>query len=177
MFYRDVEGLVRVLVAAPLGYAALVLFLRLGGKRMLSKLSAFDLVVTIALGSTLATILLSKDLALAEGLLALALLIGLQYLVAWWSARSGVVRRVLKSEPTLLFFQGSYLPEALRKENVPAEEIRAAIRSSGTGALEEVAAVVLEADGTLSVLPSVGIPGSTTLSDIRNPPPGMPEAH
>lgn len=177
MFYHDADGLVRVLVAAPLGYAALVLCLRIGGKRMLSKLSAFDLVVTIALGSTLATILLSKELALAEGFLALALLIGLQYAVAWSSARSGMVRRILKSEPALLFFQGKFLDEALRAENVPAEEVRAAIRSSGTGGLREVAAVVLEADGTLSVLTSSGIGESTTLCDVRNPTTGISADH
>jgi hypothetical protein len=60
---------------APLAYGVLIFFLRVSGKRMLSKMSAFDLVVTIALGSTLATILLSKDVTLAEGIAALGLLI------------------------------------------------------------------------------------------------------
>jgi uncharacterized membrane protein YcaP (DUF421 family) len=48
------------------------------GKRTLSKLDAFDLIVTVALGSTLATVLLSRDVALAEGIVAFALLVGLQ---------------------------------------------------------------------------------------------------
>ena len=50
-------------------------------------MSAFDLVVTIALGSTLATILLSKEVALADGVLALGLLVGLQYGLAFMAAR------------------------------------------------------------------------------------------
>ena len=50
----------------------LVIFLRLSGKRTLSKMNAFDLVVTVALGSTLATVLLTKDVALADGALAFA---------------------------------------------------------------------------------------------------------
>src|SRR5690606_23219959 len=78
VFFDSWSGLVRVLVVGTLAYAGLVLLLRITGKRTLSKMNAFDLVVTVALGSTLATVLLSKDVALAEGLLALALLSFLQ---------------------------------------------------------------------------------------------------
>ncbi|MFN2441460.1 MAG: DUF421 domain-containing protein, partial [Thermoanaerobaculia bacterium] len=67
MFFDDIQGLIRVFVISILAYVALVLFLRVSGKRTLTKLNAFDLVVTVALGSTLATIILSKDVALAEG--------------------------------------------------------------------------------------------------------------
>jgi uncharacterized membrane protein YcaP (DUF421 family) len=56
----------RVLVVGPLAYVSLVLFLRVSGKRTLTKLNAFDLVVTSALGSTLATILLSKSVSLPK---------------------------------------------------------------------------------------------------------------
>ena len=74
MFFTHWFDLARVLIVGVSAYAALVFLLRISGKRTLSKMNAFDLVVTVALGSTLATILLSKDVALAEGLLALALL-------------------------------------------------------------------------------------------------------
>ena len=87
----------RVAVTAVMAYVALIGFLRISGKRTLSKLNAFDLVVTVALGSTLATVILSKDIALADGLLALGLLIGLQYAVAWLSVRATIFRRLLKN--------------------------------------------------------------------------------
>jgi len=77
-----------------LAYVALVVFLRVSGKRTLSKMNAFDLVVTVALGSTLATVLLSKDVALAEGVLAFALLISLQFVVTWSSVRARWVRQL-----------------------------------------------------------------------------------
>lgn len=64
MFFNAWSDIGRVLVVGGLAYAGLVLLLRLTGKRTLSKMNAFDLVVTVALGSTLATILLSKDVAL-----------------------------------------------------------------------------------------------------------------
>jgi uncharacterized membrane protein YcaP (DUF421 family) len=97
----------RVLAMGALAYPALILMLRWSGKRTLAKLNAFDLVVTVALGSTLATILLSADVSLAEGVTALALLVTLQFTVAWWSARIRLVRRTVKSEPTLLLHRGS----------------------------------------------------------------------
>ena len=88
MFFDSWFGLLRVLVVGTLAYLALVVLLRTFGKRTLAKLNAFDLVVTVALGSTLATVLLSKSVALMEGLLAFVLLAGLQYVVAWLSVRS-----------------------------------------------------------------------------------------
>src|SRR5919106_4441321 len=88
MLFDSWAGLGRVLLVGTLAYAALVLLLRISGKRTLTKLNAFDLAVTVALGSTLATVLLSSSVALAEGVLALGLLISLQYLITWLSVRS-----------------------------------------------------------------------------------------
>src|SRR3990170_1372212 len=110
MFFDSWGGLARVCVVGTLAYCALIFLLRVSGKRTLSKMNAFDLVVTVALGSTLATILLSKDVALVEGIVALALLIGLQFLITWLSVRSAKVSRLVKAEPALLFHRGSFLP-------------------------------------------------------------------
>jgi uncharacterized membrane protein YcaP (DUF421 family) len=142
----------RVLLVGTLAYAGLVLFVRISGKRTLAKMNAFDLVVTVALGSTLATVLLSKDVALAEGLSAFALLIALQYVVAIAAMRSKTVRRAVKSEPRLLARDGALLAQALKAERVTPQEVHAAIRSSGARGLHEVAAVVLETDGEFSVI-------------------------
>jgi Ca2+/Na+ antiporter len=105
-----------------LAYAALVLILRVTGKRTLSKMNAFDLVVTVALGSTLATVLLSRDVALAEGVTALLLLCLLQYAVTFLSVRSSAFQDFVKARPTLIFHRGRYLEDAMRKERVTREE-------------------------------------------------------
>src|SRR5690606_27730083 len=135
-----------------LAYICLVLFLRLSGKRTLSKLNAFDLVVTVALGSTFATVLLSKDVSLADGAAAFALLIFMQFAVTWSSTRARWVRRVVTGEPTLLFYEGKFLSANMRRTRMTPEEVKASVRAAGLGALGEVAAVVLETDGTLSVI-------------------------
>ena len=159
-FFESWGGLVRVAVVGTLAYVALVLFLRVSGKRTLSKMNAFDLVVTVALGSTLATILLSKDVALVEGLLALALLIGLQFVITWLSVRSSTVGRLVKSEPVLLLHRGVFLHGQMRRARVVETEIRAAVRQQGIASLEDVQAVVLETDGTFAVVTSSPLPPS-----------------
>jgi uncharacterized membrane protein YcaP (DUF421 family) len=156
MFFESWSGLGRVLVVGVLAYSALVFLLRVSGKRTLSKMNAFDLIVTVALGSTLATVLLSKDVALLEGVLAFALLVFLQFAITWLSVRSKVVQGFVKAEPALLLHRGQLLHQAMKAERVTEEEIRATVRAGGVGSLDEVEAVVLETDGTFTVLRSAG---------------------
>ncbi len=151
------EGPLRTVVVGGLAYVAVVLLIRLSGKRSLSKMNAFDLVVTVALGSTLATILLDRAVPLVEGVVAFAVLIGAQHLVAWASSRSSAVRTVVKSRPRLLAWRGRILAEALREERVAEVEIHAAARRQGIGDLHEIEAVVLETDGTFSVVRHPGV--------------------
>jgi len=152
MLFDTWFGPVRIVVVGTAAYAALVLILRVSGKRTLAKLNAFDLVVTVALGSTLATVLLSKSVALADGLLGFALLVGLQYAVAWVSVRSPRFGAVVKSEPSLLLHRGRFLDGAMRQQRVTHDEVVSALRSSGLARPEDAAAVVLETDGSLSVV-------------------------
>ncbi|MDQ3541889.1 MAG: DUF421 domain-containing protein [Chloroflexota bacterium] len=164
-FFEDWSGLGRVIVVGILAYVTLVLVLRLSGKRTLSKMNAFDLVVTVALGSTLATIILSKDVALVEGISALGLLVGLQYVVTWSSVRSKAIGRLMKSDPTLLFYQGRFLHEQLRHSRVVEEEVLAAVRQQGIASLDDVDAVVLETDGTMAVV-TPGSGGRSSLAPV-----------
>lgn len=152
MFFDGWFPVLRVLIVGALAYAGLVVVLRVTGKRTLSKMNAFDLIVTVALGSTLATILLSSQVALATGLAAFALLAALQYVVAWASVRSSAVRQMVKAEPRLLFHDGSFLDSAMKAERVTQGEILQAIRNAGMASVDQVAAVVLETDGTLNVI-------------------------
>ena len=152
MFFNSWDNIWRTLIVGVLAYAALVLLLRVSGKRTLSKMNAFDLIVTVALGSTLATILLNKKVALAEGVTAFFILIALQYIVAWSSVRSDGFKRLIKSDPKLIFYQGKYLKENIIKERVLEVEILQAARSSGISSMDQVEAVVLETDGSISVI-------------------------
>ncbi len=133
-------------------------------------MNAFDLVVTVALGSILATVLLSADVTLAEGAAALILLVLAQFAVAWSAARSARLRWLIKPKPTLLAWDGQLIADKLRSERVTDGEIRQAIRSTGHGDISDVGAVVLENDGSLSVIAVADLGDSTALADVANIP-------
>ena len=152
MFFDTWHGLLRVLIVGTVSYAALISLLRISGKRSLSKMNAFDLVVTVALGSTFATVILNNSIPLAEGVLALGLLIALQFVITWLSVRFEPLQNLVKAEPTLLVRDGDYLPEAMRTQRVTKEEVEAALRENGTADAAQAACVVLETDGSLSVI-------------------------
>lgn len=169
MFFANWADIVRVLVVGTLAYAGLVLLLRISGKRTLSKMNAFDLVVTVALGSSLASTLLSKEVALATGIVAFVTLVALQFIVAWLSSRIPAVSRLVKAEPALLFYDGCYLQKVLKSERVTEGEVLSAIRAQGIASLQEVLAVVLETDGTFTVVKkSVGHKETGEGSSLRD---------
>lgn len=169
MFFDNWSSLFRILIIGILAYVALVVLLRISGKRTLSKMNAFDFVVTVALGSTLATILLSQDVALAEGILALALLIGLQFIIAWLNIRSAWFQSLVKSEPSLLLYRGEFLRSAMQRERVTQEEVEAAVREQGIAAIDDVEAVVLETDGSFSVVQNAAGSGASSLRILSRP--------
>lgn len=166
----DPEAILRVLLTAAIAYLVLIVILRTTGKRTLSKWNAFDFIVTIALGSILASVIVSRSVPVLEGILALASLIGLQFLITFVAVRWSWFDRTLKSHPVLLLHRGEMCLEAMRKERVPESELYAALRGNGITDLGQVEAVVLETDGSFSVLEYDPDRELTTLGDVRGHP-------
>lgn len=152
LFFNSWQSLIRTFVSGVIAYFLLIVFLRISGKRTLSKLNAFDLVVTVALGSTLATILLNKNVAIVEGLLALLMLIFFQYIITWSSVRWKTIGKAVKSTPSVLYYQGEFYTGVMERERVTKEEVIAAARQNGIENIENVRVVFLETDGSLSVI-------------------------
>ncbi len=178
IFFDNWQALFRTGLISVLAYVSLIVLLRLFGKRTLSKMNAFDLVVTVALGSSLATILLNKDVTLAQGVLALALLIGMQFVVTWSSLRFPWVRKLATGEPTMLLYQGTLLPVALRWTRVTKKRCEPRFGSQEWRRWMRSRRMVLETDGSFSVVRSGGgsgesslTRGQSTLSDSHPQPP------
>lgn len=144
--------LLHIVVVGSCAYLSLIVLLRGYGKRTLSKINAFDFVVTIALGSILASVMLSKTVSLAEGVTALVLLMSWQFLFSWLASRSSRVRQIVASDPRLLVHDGEFIMSAMRSERVAEEEVMQALRKHGFEELKAIRSVVLEPDGTLSVI-------------------------
>ncbi|MDT0631310.1 DUF421 domain-containing protein [Rubrivirga sp. S365] len=186
--FKSWTSLGKTILTAALIYPLLIVVLRAGGKRTLSKMNAFDFIVTVAIGSLLASTVLSTA-SLAEGVGAIAALVVLQTLITWLSIRSDRFEKLIKSQPTLIFHDGQYIERAMRDQRVTREEIRNAIRTSSSASVEDTAAVVLESDGSFSVLSKVkdgkaealaGVDGAEGRWDIdpvqgpfTNPEPGV----
>lgn len=166
MLFDGWDDLLRIAVVGVATYAALVALLRLTGKRTLGQLNAFDFVVTVALGSVLASTLLTADVSLSEGMLALAVLIGLQAIIAWTCSRRPRVRDAITSSPALLLLDGQVCSENLSKNRMGMGELRQAVRQGGHGDVTAVGAVVLETDGTLSVIARDSMGDRSALEDL-----------
>lgn len=169
MFIGSPDAFLRILAATAIAYAAVIMILRINGKRSLSKLNAFDFIVTIALGSTLASTILSKSAKLVEGILAFAALLALQFIVSKASAHWQRFAKLVRSEPKLLLRDGKFLDEALLNERFTRDEVIAEIRKEGHGRYEDIAAVVLESDGSLSVLADGPCDSLTVLGPVNQP--------
>lgn len=134
----------------------------------MSKLNAFDFVVAVTLGSTLSSMILAK-VAVAEGMLAVIIIIGLQYALAKMARDSSTLEQIINSQPTLLFYDGRFLEDALSKECITHEEIHAAVREYRLENMDEVRAVVMELNGDLTVVRMQDGVERSSLADVENP--------
>ena len=170
MFFESWDSIIRSIVITILAYIILIVMLRISGKRTLSKMNAFDFVITIALGSCLATVALNKSVPLADGALVFFLLVSLQFVITWLSVRIDKVKKIITCTPTLLLYKGEMLEEVLKKERVTIEEIYVAARKSGFTDLKKIDAIVLETTGDLTVVSSVNTSNMQTMKDLSNYP-------
>lgn len=169
MWFDAWSDIQRVLLVTLASYVTIIVVLRISGKRSLAKLNAFDFVVTIALGSILASVILTEAVSWSEGFAAFFGLAVLQLLVTWTSNQSRTFAKVLRSEPKLLLRDGEFQDEALANERITRDEVEAAIRKKGHGKVEDVAAVVLESDGELSVICEGKSADCTALRSVLKP--------
>ena len=129
------------------------------------------MIVTVALGSSFAKGVLSKDIAVTQAVAGFVLLIALQYVVGLAARRSRHVLRIANPAPVLLAFNGELREDAMRKNRVTRADISKALRSSGIPALEDAGVVILEPDGTFSVLGRFDPKKGSALEDV----PGFDE--
>ena len=146
----DPASLARQALLAVVYYAALVLVMRLAGKRLAGQTTTFDLIVLIQLGVVLQTTLLEKGVANALVFLVTVLLV--HRLTAQACTRWAGLRTFLRGEPRPLISQGVVLDDALAAEKMSREELLAGLRKLGFASPEEVELAVLEETGHISAV-------------------------
>ncbi len=170
MWLAEWSVILRILLVGVAAYATLVVLLRVSGKRTLGKLNAFDFVATVALGSVLATAVLDPQTTWLAALTAMAVLVGAQFVVArvtTWLPRG---RWFVNASPTLVVREGQVLADELARVRLTRGELDQALRAQGQGSVEQVAAVVLEPDGSLSIVPRSALGDGSSLQDVTGWP-------
>lgn len=132
-------------------YLAVIFYTRLAGKRSFSKMSSFDFAMTVAVGSMIATTVLSKSVSLWDGIVGIATVYILQISVALLR-RFKTVKSIVDNEPLLLMDGEQILYDNLKKARVTEEDLRSKLREANVIRLKEVRAVIFEATGDISVL-------------------------
>ena len=175
VWFRSWEGILRVAVTAAAIYVLVVVALRVIGARALAKMSAYDLIVSIALGSLVAAVPMSTSLTVADGITAIVTCLALQELTRFLQARYRTAHHLVRERPHLLVWDGKLLEDRLSKLDTSADEIRAAVRQAGLLSLDDAQAVVLENDGAWSVMRRGDPPDLSALDGLDIPDYGPVE--
>jgi uncharacterized membrane protein YcaP (DUF421 family) len=169
MWFTGWEPIGRAVLFSAIAYVAVIALIRMLGHRTISKMNPGDFIVTVAVGSVAASLILHGDISLAQGLAALTTLLGLQFVTERTTSRSETLRQAADGRPVLLAYQGQFLHENMKRQNIHEEDIYAAAREHGIGRLGDLHAVVLEVDGQFSVIAAKD-GGDDMLKDVQRTP-------
>jgi uncharacterized membrane protein YcaP (DUF421 family) len=152
-FYSGWESMARILLVGTLGFLWLLFLVRIAGPRTLGTMTAFDFLITVTLGSAFGRVLTAEEVAVTDMLVAFALLVGLRWSLAAVRFRRPGFGRIVDTTPTLVFHHGEVVERALRRQRLSPTDLETAAREQGQGSLADVASIVLEQDGSFSVVP------------------------
>jgi len=143
-------------------YIAMIAMLRIFGKREVGQFTLFDLVLILLVANAVQPAMTGPDNSLGGGLVIIVTLVLVNRAVAIGRARVPWVRALLESKPTVLARDGSWISAALDKEELDLQDCEAALREFGVLRVEDVELAMLEADGSISVVPRDRQDGSST---------------
>ena len=156
-------------------YALLIMCARISGVRSFAEMSTFDIAVSVALGSLIATTIATEKPPLAQGALAVVTLYGLQLLVSHLRARRRAAERTVDNRPILLMAKGGVMRHRnLRIARVTEDDLRTHLRAANVSDLAEIRAVVMEGTGSIHVLhgahAALDQPNPWILQNVRDYP-------
>jgi uncharacterized membrane protein YcaP (DUF421 family) len=151
--FDNTTPLLEVAARAAIVYFALLIGLRLGGKREMGQLTAFDLAVILLIANAVQNAMVGSDVSVTGGLIAAGVLLGLNYVVGLARERIPFLQDTFEGHPTVLVHDGKMIESNMRKEGIDKDMIMMAVREHGIADLEDVYLGVLEVDGGISIVP------------------------
>ncbi|MBS1716415.1 MAG: DUF421 domain-containing protein [Armatimonadetes bacterium] len=134
-------------------YAFLVGGLRFFGKRQLGQMTLYDIVLMVVLANSVQNAMVGEDTTLAGGLISATTLLILNRLLFLLIKRNKKVEHELVGEPVILLRDGKLQRQAMEREGITREQVQAALREHGLLELKAAELIVLEVDGSMSVIP------------------------
>ncbi len=151
-WFNSFDRLQDILLSGTAIYLAIIILVRISGKRTTSQMNNFDWIITVALGGLVASGILLKDVSVSDALFAACWLVFLQWVMTSVVIRSDLIADLVKARPTLLVDNGEYLQTNMRKERISEGEIMAALRENGLHQVDQAKWVILETDASFSVV-------------------------
>ncbi len=133
-------------------FGALLLLLRLTGKRQVGQLAPNDLVLLLILSNAVQNSMNAGDNSLLGGLISAVTLVGLNYGVNWLVVKSRKVERFVDGRPQILARDGVLFDGVLADAGITTDEFDGALRQNGCRTVHEVQLAILETNGSISVL-------------------------
>lgn len=123
--------------------------------RSIADFSVYDFVATLTIGSVLSSTLILSEVTLLNGFLAILIFLALQFIVSKLTTHFPILHHMINPRPKVVFFKGEFRDEALKTARVNKEEIYAAIRRDANTTSDQVDAVILETNGSFSVVTDI----------------------
>ena len=157
-FFNSAKHVLSSGVSAAVLFVVIVILIRMLGKRATGQMSNFDWIMSVTVGSLAASGILLKEVSLADVILAIAVIGVLQWSTAWLASRSEWFEKLVRAKPRLLVHKGRLLEEDMRRERISRHEIFAYLRGQGLVGPDRANWVILETDGTMTVIPRQDVP-------------------
>jgi uncharacterized membrane protein YcaP (DUF421 family) len=142
-----------IVLRATAAFAFIFLLLRLIGRRELSTLEPFDLILLVVIGDLMQQGVTQSDMSLTGTALAVGTFAVLVVVTSWLSFRFKAARKVLEAAPIVVIEHGKAIERNLKAERLSLEEVAAAARIQQIGRLEDVEWAILEGSGQISFIP------------------------
>lgn len=155
MFLESFGKLKEIIIMGILFYFFVIIILRTSIKKTLSDISIFDFLVTATIGPIIANTIISPNTEFLDGLAAVSILLVLQYIMSKLDYKYEFISKILKSKPKLVYYDGAFLEDNMKKMRITREEIIQEARSQAGLVIEDVDAVVLESNGEVSIIEHV----------------------
>ncbi|MEM7689322.1 MAG: YetF domain-containing protein [Pseudomonadota bacterium] len=161
----------RIVVLAPLCLIVVIVATRVIGLRSFSKMTAFDFISTVAIGSLMANAAgATKWESFLQDSFAILAILAFQAVLAMGRRRSSAFSRLIENDPIMLVENGQWNETALRRTRVAQSDIWAKLREANVFSIDNVQAVVLETTGDISVLHADETVDDKILTDVRRLP-------